>query len=56
MKKLGQFLKFDREAFAKDERFLCIGGSEWVDYEIKEHRGTKIEVVIAVDNMPKARL
>lgn len=50
MKKLGQFLKFDREAFAKDKRFLCIGGSEWVDYEIKEHRGTKIEVVIAVDN------
>lgn len=50
MKKLGQFLKFDWETFAKDKRFLCTGGSEWVDYETKEHRGTKIEVVIAVDN------
>lgn len=50
MKKLGQFLKFDWKAFAKDKRFLCTGGSEWVDCETKEHRGTKIEVVISVDN------
>ncbi len=50
MKKLGQFLKFDWEAFAKDKRFLCTGGGEWVDYATKEHLGTKTEVVIAVDN------
>ena len=50
MKKLNQFMSFDWAAFAKDKRFLCTGGGEWVDYATKEHRGTKIEVVIAVDN------
>ena len=49
MKKLNQFMSFDWTAFAKDKSFLCTGG-EWVDYATKEHRGTKIEVVIAVDN------
>lgn len=50
MKKLGQFLKFDWGAFAMDKRFLRTGGSKWVDYETKKHRGTEIEVVIAADN------
>ncbi len=50
MKKLNQFMSFDWAAFAKGKRFLCTGGGEWVDYATKEHRGTKIEVVIAVDN------
>lgn len=50
MKKLSQFVSFNWESFAKDKRFLCTGGGEWIDYATKEHRGTKIEVVIAVDN------
>ena len=32
MKKLNQFMSFDWNAFAKDKRFLCTGGGEWVDY------------------------
>lgn len=56
MKKLNQFMSFDWAAFAKDKRFLCTGGGEWVDYATKEHRGTKIEVVIAVDNTEYRRV
>lgn len=50
MKKLSQFINFDWDSFAKGKRFLCTGGSEWVDYETKKHLGTKIEVVIASDH------
>lgn len=50
MRKLNQFMKFDWEAFAKGKRFLCVGGGKWVDYNTKEHRGTKIDVVITTDN------
>lgn len=52
MKKLSQFLVFDWNAFAKDKRFLCVGGGEWVDFETKAHKGTKIEVVITTDHTP----
>ena len=52
MKKLSQFLVFDWDAFAKDKRFLCVGGGEWVDFETKTHKGTKIEVVITTDHTP----
>ena len=52
MKKLSQFLVFDWDAFAKDKRFLCVGGGEWVDFETKTHKGTRIEVVITTDHTP----
>lgn len=50
MKNLTQFDKFDWESFAKEKRFYCVGGRDWVDYDTKAHLGTKIEVVIVVDD------
>ena len=50
MKYLNQFIEFDWVSFAKDKKFLAIGKKEWLDYNTKEHLGTKIEAIIYKDN------
>lgn len=50
MKYLNQFAKFDTNGFFKDKVLVVTGCSEWQDYNTKEHKGTKVEVVIAKDN------
>lgn len=50
MKGLNNFIRFDWNAFADGKVFLVTGVSEWVDYDTKAHLGTKVDVVIAVDN------
>lgn len=55
MKYLNQFAKFDTNGFFKDKVLVVTGCSEWQDYNTKEHKGTKVEVVIAKDNTTYAQ-
>lgn len=50
MKALTQFNEFNWKGFSKDKVFVVTGVSEWRDYDTKQHMGTKVEVVISVDN------
>lgn len=52
MKGLNQFQKFDWDAFAKDKVFVVTSISEYSDFETKQHLGTKVDCVIAVDKTP----
>ncbi len=52
MKGLNQFLFFNWEAFAEGKSFVVIGVSEYLDFDTKEHLGTKVDCVIAVDKTP----
>ena len=49
MKFLNQFTKFDLQGFLADKQLMVTGTSEWVDFDSKAHRGTKIEVAIVSD-------
>ncbi len=49
LKKLSQFIKFDWDAFIAGKDFVCVGTSELVDYNTKNHLGTKVEAVIIKD-------
>ncbi len=49
MRGLNKFLKFDWEAFANEKVFVATGVSEWKDFNTKEHLGTKVDAIIAVD-------
>ena len=49
MKYLNQFQTFDWERFAAGKVFRVLGQSEYVDYDSKQHLGTKIETVIYKD-------
>lgn len=49
---LNQFLKFDSESFFKDKQLVVCGCSEWKDYTTKAHMGTRVDVMIAMDNTP----
>lgn len=50
LKKLNQFLYFDYPKFAEGKVLRVIGITDWKDYTTKEHRGKKVETVIAEDN------
>lgn len=50
MKYLHQFSQFDTNAFFKDKILVVTACGEWLDFNTKEHKGTKVEVVIAKDN------
>lgn len=52
MKGLTQFIRFDWESFAKDKSFVATSVNDYIDYETKEHLGTRVECVIAVDKTP----
>ena len=52
MKGLTQFIKFDWPSFANDKSFVVTAVNDYIDYETKEHLGTKVECVIAVDKTP----
>ena len=52
MKGLNQFLRFDWNAFAEGKSFLVTGVSEYQDFDTKQHLGTKVECVIALDKTP----
>lgn len=49
LKKLSQFSYFDTKGFFEKLNLVTTGKSEWKDFESGEHRGTKVEVVIAGD-------
>lgn len=49
LKKLSQFSYFDAEGFFGKLNLVTTGKSEWKDFESGEHKGTKIEVVVAGD-------
>lgn len=50
MKGLNQFVEFNWNAFAKDKVFIAKGIGEYVDFNTKEHLGTKVDGGIAEDN------
>lgn len=50
MKKLNYFSTFDWDAFSKGKEFLCVGCTEWKNFDTGEHLGTKVESVIVTDN------
>lgn len=50
MKNLNQFNHFDFRGFSAAKTLVATHCGPWVDYETKEHKGTKIEVVIAKDD------
>lgn len=49
MKGLNQFNTFDWNRFADGKTFVVTGVSDWLDFDTKEHLGTKVDCVIAVD-------
>ena len=49
MKKLNQFVKFLFDEFSKGKVYRVTGVRPWLDYDTKEHLGTKIDVIIAED-------
>lgn len=49
LKKLSQFTFFDAEGFFEKLNLVTTGQAEWRDFETGEHKGTKVEVVIAGD-------
>ena len=52
MKNLSQFSKFDWEAFSHGKEFLVTGCSQLLDFNTKEHVGTRVDCVIYSDNTP----
>lgn len=52
MKGLNQFLSFNWDAFAEGKTFIVTGVSEYMDYNSKEHLGSKVDCVIASDKTP----
>lgn len=50
MRGLNQFQFFNWDLFAKDKVFIVVGNSEYSDYESKQHLGSKVECIIALDN------
>ena len=52
MKYLNQFNHFDFEAFVKGKKLEVLDVRENVDYNTKEHIGTKVEAVITEDATP----
>lgn len=50
LKNLNQFNYFDFPKFAEGKRFRVTGCGEWKDFNTGAHLGTKVEVVITVDN------
>lgn len=52
MKGLSQFQLFDWDAFAQGKVFVVTGISDYADYASKQHLGTKVDCVIAVDKTP----
>ena len=52
MKGLNQFVAFDWDRFADGKVFVVTNVSEYTDFETKNHLGTKVEAVIAVDRTP----
>ena len=49
MKGLNQFLSFNWDAFAEGKTFIVTAVNEHVDYNTKEHLGSKVDCVIASD-------
>ena len=50
LKKLNQFLVFDYAKFSHGKVIVCTGIGEWLDYNTKDHKGTKVEGAIIKDN------
>ena len=50
MKHLSQFVNFDLEVFLAGKELLVNSVSDWVDYEDKSVKGTKITTVIISDD------
>lgn len=49
MKHLSQFIRFDLDAFLNGKELLVNSVSDWLDYEDKSVKGTKITTVIISD-------
>jgi hypothetical protein len=49
LKKLAQFSYFDTEGFLSKLSLIAISSSEWKNFESGEHKGTKVDLVIASD-------
>ena len=49
MKHLSQFIRFDLDAFLNGKELLVNSVSDWLDYEDKSVKGTKITAVIISD-------
>lgn len=49
MKNLSQFVNFDIDAFLDGKELLVLSVSEWVDFDDKTVKGTKITTVIIID-------
>ena len=52
MKYLTQFQKFDMDEFLKGKQLMVTGVGENIDFETKQHLGTKVEVAIVKDDTP----
>lgn len=50
MKNLTQFISFRIEDFLKEKRLVVVGCRPWTDNNSKDVLGTKVDVVIIVDN------
>lgn len=50
MKHLSQFVNFDLDAFLNGKELLVNSVSDWLDYEDKSIKGTKITTVIISDD------
>lgn len=50
MRNLKQFAPFDAERFLEKKQLQVTACSAWRDYESKSIKGTRVEVVIVVDN------
>ena len=52
MRYLSQFNKFDWESFSHGKEFLVVGCGQWIDYDTKEHLGSKVDCTIYTDDTP----
>lgn len=50
MKHLSQFIRFDLDSFLENKELLVLSVSDWVDFEDKTIKGTKITTVIISDD------
>lgn len=50
MKFLNQFVRFDLDSFLQEKELVVIEVSDWLDYEDKSVKGTKITTVIITDD------
>lgn len=50
MKHLNQFVHFDIDSFLENKELLVLSVSDWVDFEDKSVKGTKITTVIISDD------